>query len=58
VTLNNVLKVVMNKKNPEQISSGSFNYLLNLGRVLRELTGRSGRQQREVGRLLGEVNCD
>ena len=23
----------MNKKNPEQISSGSFNYLLNLGRV-------------------------
>jgi hypothetical protein len=27
-----VLKVVMNKKNPEQISSGSFNYLLNLGR--------------------------
>jgi hypothetical protein len=24
----------------------------------RELTGRSGRQQREVGRLLGEVNCD
>jgi hypothetical protein len=22
----------MNKKNPEQISSGSFNYLLNLGR--------------------------
>ena len=28
-----VLKVVMNKKNPEQISSGSFIYLLNLGRV-------------------------
>jgi hypothetical protein len=28
-----VLKVVMNKKYPEQISSGSFNYLLNLGRV-------------------------
>ena len=24
----------------------------------RELTGRSGRQQREVGRLLGEVNGD
>jgi hypothetical protein len=24
----------------------------------RELTGRSGRQQSEVGRLLGEVNCD
>jgi len=24
----------------------------------RELTGRSGRQQREVGRLLGEVSCD
>jgi hypothetical protein len=24
----------------------------------RELTGRSGRQQREVERLLGEVNCD
>jgi hypothetical protein len=24
----------------------------------RELTGRSERQQREVGRLLGEVNCD
>ena len=24
----------------------------------RELTGRSGRQQREVGRLLVEVNCD
>ena len=24
----------MNKKNPEQISSGSFNYLLNLGRVM------------------------
>ena len=24
----------------------------------RELTGRSGRQQREVRRLLGEVNCD
>ena len=23
----------MNKKNPEQISSGGFNYLLNLGRV-------------------------
>jgi hypothetical protein len=32
----NVLKVVMNKKNPEQISSGSFNYLLNLGRVTSE----------------------
>jgi hypothetical protein len=31
-----VLKVVMNKKNPEQISSGSFNYLLNLGRVTSE----------------------
>ena len=26
----------MNKKNPEQISSGSFNYLLNLGRVTSE----------------------
>jgi hypothetical protein len=26
----------MNKKNPEQISSGSFNYLLNLGRVMSE----------------------
>ena len=24
----------MNKKNPEQISSGGFNYLLNLGRVM------------------------
>jgi hypothetical protein len=24
---------------------------------LSELTGRSGGQQREVGRLLGEVNC-
>jgi hypothetical protein len=24
----------------------------------RELTGRSGRQQKEVGRLLGEVNGD
>jgi hypothetical protein len=24
----------------------------------RELTGRSGRQQREVRRLLGEINCD
>jgi hypothetical protein len=24
----------------------------------RELTGRSGRQQREVGRFLEEVNCD
>ena len=31
-----VLKVDMNKKNPEQISSGSFNYLLNLGRVMSE----------------------
>jgi hypothetical protein len=36
VTLNNVLKVVMNKRKPEQISSGSFNYLLNLGRVMSE----------------------
>jgi hypothetical protein len=26
----------MNKKKPEQISSGSFNYLLNLGRVTSE----------------------
>ena len=26
----------MNKKNSEQISSGSFNYLLNLGRVTSE----------------------
>jgi hypothetical protein len=26
----------MNKKYPEQISSGSFNYLLNLGRVMSE----------------------
>ena len=26
----------MNKKNPEQISSGSFNYLLNLGMVTSE----------------------
>jgi hypothetical protein len=26
----------MNKKNPEQISSGSFNYLLNLGRITSE----------------------
>jgi hypothetical protein len=26
----------MNKKNPDQISSGSFNYLLNLGRVTSE----------------------
>jgi ribosomal protein S18 len=26
--------------------------------IKRELTGRSGRQQREVGRLLGEVNED
>ena len=24
----------------------------------RELKGRNGRQEREVGRLLGEVNCD
>jgi hypothetical protein len=32
-------KVVMNKKNPEQISSGSFNYLLNLGRVTSEVRG-------------------
>ena len=31
-----VLKVVMNKKYPEQISSGSFNYLLNLGGVTSE----------------------
>ena len=26
----------MKKKNPEQISSGSFNYLLNLGSVTSE----------------------
>ena len=25
---------------------------------VRELTGRSGKQQREVGRLLGEVDVD
>ena len=31
-----VLKVVMNKKNPEQISSGSFNYLLILASVTSE----------------------
>ena len=30
----------MNKKKPEQISSGSFNYLLNLGRVTSEGSGR------------------
>ena len=31
----------MNKKNPEQISSGSFNYLLNLGRVTSEFRGET-----------------
>ena len=30
----------MNKKTPEQISSGSFNYLLNLGRVTSVSGGR------------------
>jgi hypothetical protein len=40
------------------LSQGSH-YLQIRGRSdfsFRELTGRSGRQQREVGRLLGEVN--
>ena len=41
----------MNKnKNPEQISLGSFNYLLNLGRVTSE--GQSCRTYRTVGQKL------
>jgi hypothetical protein len=39
----------------------TINYMYIRGRSdfsFRELTGRSERQQREVGRLLGEVNCD
>ena len=46
-----VFKVVMNnKKNPEQISLGSFNYLLNWGRVTSE--GQSCRTYRTVGQKL------
>jgi hypothetical protein len=49
-----VLKVVMNKKNSEQISSGSFNYLLNLGR----LTSEGSRNNVSINRnwLLPEVS--
>ena len=50
-----VLKVVINiKKKPEQISSDSFNYLLNLGRV----TSEGSRNNVSINRnlLLPEVS--
>jgi hypothetical protein len=31
-----IVRKCMNKKNPEQITSGRFNYLLNLGRVTKQ----------------------
>jgi hypothetical protein len=44
----------MNKKNPEQIGLGSFNYLLNLGRV----TSEGSRNNVSINRnwLLPEVS--
>jgi hypothetical protein len=37
----------MNKKNPEQIGSGSFNYLLNLGRVTSVSGGKKTKQNKQ-----------
>ena len=44
----------MNKQNPEQISSGNFNYLLNLGRM----TSEGSRNNVSINRngLLPEVS--
>ena len=44
----------MNKKNPEQISSGSFYYLLNLGRVTSEGSRNNVSINRNI--LLPEVS--
>jgi hypothetical protein len=58
---NNILHQSKNYKNHFENFIQGCHYFQIRGRShfsFRELTGRSGRQQREVGRLLGEVNCD